>query len=177
MYFQWIRLSFVKTSEFRGGVWTSQIPPLGTPLCTGIALPYLADRSQNGDGDDYDDTDEIKKGMVGKCISMQDLPYANRILIITTERKRPLHMSEDDIKCTLIVLIWIHVTQDKDNLPFLMVTLKNSWPSADWILWSKDLHSHSLTDCMRICTLRLLIWKALIVTHWSVKNTDINRGS
>jgi hypothetical protein len=84
--------------------------------CTGITLPCLAEGSQNGDGDDDDDDnddDEIKKCMIGKCISMQGLPYANRILIITTERKRSLHMSEDDIKCTVKIL-----TQNKVNLPF-----------------------------------------------------------
>ena len=41
--------------------------------------------------------------------------------------KTSLLMSEDDIKYILKVLILIHVTQDKVNLPLL----KNSWPSAD----------------------------------------------
>ena len=54
--------------------------------CRGIALPCLAEGSQNGDGgdddydydhnddDDDDDGAKIKKGMIGKCISMQELP-------------------------------------------------------------------------------------------------------
>ena len=103
-------------------LWASE--PL--EACTRIALPCLAEGSQNGDGNDDDDDDndddEIKKGMIGKCISMQQLPYVTRILITKTERKRPLHMSEDDIECTPNLLNWIHVTQNKVNLPFLVVT-------------------------------------------------------
>ena len=55
---------------------------------TGIALPCFVEGSQNGDGND---DDEIKKSVVEKCISMQEFPCKNRILILCVIRTNQIH--------------------------------------------------------------------------------------